>query len=117
MKLTQEFGLKDFLQMKILQHLKDVPLEYWDNLNSLGINYIWLMGVWKTNDSVVKEYCFEPGLVIEYKKALKDFKVEDVIGSPYSIDSYEINPSYWKFEDDLIELKKYLNSIGIKVNT
>ena len=72
--------------------IKDVPKEYWENLHEMGINYVWLMGVWKTNESVIKEYCFEPDLVNEYKKALRDFRDEDVIGSPYSIDSYEINP-------------------------
>ncbi len=73
-------------------------------LKSLGMDYIWLMGVWKTNESVVKEYCFEPGLVNDYNKALKDFKVEDVIGSPYSIDKYELNPHIGTIEE-LIELK------------
>lgn len=94
--------------------LKDVPKEYWQKLNELGMEYVWLMGIWKTNESVIKEYCFEPGLVNEYNKALRDFKEEDVIGSPYAIDSYQINPSI-ATEDDLLELKEYLNSLGIKL--
>jgi hypothetical protein len=94
--------------------LKDVPKEYWSNLFDYGINYVWLMGVWKTNESVIKEYCFEPGLVNEYEKALKDFKVEDVIGSPYSIDSYELNPLIGS-KEELLELKAHLNSNGVKL--
>ncbi|MCB0732283.1 MAG: glycosidase, partial [Ignavibacteriae bacterium] len=94
--------------------IKDVPKEYWKNLAELGMDYVWLMGVWKTNESVIREYCFEPDLIGEYNKALKDFKEDDVIGSPYSIDSYEINPIIGT-ENDLLELKEFLNSIGIKL--
>lgn len=84
--------------------IKDVPKEYWKNLHEMGINFVWLMGVWKTNESVIKEYCFEPDLVNEYKKALRDFRDEDVIGSPYSIDSYEINPKVGS-EQEILDLK------------
>ena len=38
----------------------------------------------------------------------------DVIGSPYSIDEYEVNPIIGSWEE-LFELKKYLNSIGVKL--
>jgi hypothetical protein len=92
--------------------LKNVPKEYWKNLYSLGMDYVWLMGIWRTNESVIKEYCFEPWLVQEYKRALNDFTDEDVIGSPYSIDAYEINPAVGT-EEELLELKEYLNSIGM----
>ncbi|MBK7104743.1 MAG: glycosidase [Ignavibacteriae bacterium] len=94
--------------------LKDIPQEYWYDLYLKGFNYIWLMGVWRTNESVIKEYCFEPGLVGDYGKALKDWSEKDVIGSPYSIDCYEINPSIGTSEE-IIELKNYLNSLGIKL--
>ncbi len=72
--------------------LKDIPLRIWDELAEKGINYIWLMGIWKNCPSTIQKYCFEENLVWEYKKALKDFDDEDVIGSPYSICEYEINP-------------------------
>ncbi len=94
--------------------LKDVPKDYWKHLHELGMDYIWLMGVWKTKESVIKEYCFEPGLVHEYNKALRDFKEEDVVGSPYSIDTYKLNPEIGT-EEELLDLKEYLNSIGIKL--
>jgi len=94
--------------------LKDIPEDYWKYLRDLGMDYIWLMGVWKTNESVIKEYCFVPGLVNEYQKALKDFNDKDVIGSPYSIDSYELNPAVGT-EEEIVELKQNLNSLGIKL--
>lgn len=113
-EINTRIWLKRFSTSSEKPTLKDVPVEYWKELLQLGIDHIWLMGVWKTNASVIKEYCFEPGLVNEYKKALKDFKNDDVIGSPYSIENYEINEEIGT-ETDLIELKEYLNSFGIKL--
>jgi len=94
--------------------IKDVPKEYWYDLYSKGFNLIWLMGIWQTNSTVVKEYCFEPGLISDYYKALKDWKDEDVIGSPYSIDVYDINPHIGT-KEDIVALKNYLNSLGMKL--
>ncbi|MCF8260121.1 MAG: glycosidase [Melioribacteraceae bacterium] len=94
--------------------LKDVPISYWEALKKLGMDYVWLMGIWQTNKETVPKYCFEDFLIREYQTALKDWKREDVIGSPYSIDFYEVNDSVGT-EKELIELKKYLNSIGIKL--
>jgi glycosidase len=75
---------------------------------------IWLMGVWDNNKSVINEYCFEPELISSYNSALKDWHKEDVIGSPYSIDRYEINPVLGT-RDDLLSFKKKLNDAGISL--
>ena len=83
-EINTRVWIKRFLSDTENPSLKDVPKDYWNNLKDLGIDYVWLMGIWKTNESVIKEYCFEQNLVLEYQKALRDFKDEDVIGSPYS---------------------------------
>lgn len=92
--------------------LRDVPLTYWEELRSKGINYVWMMGIWKTCDSVIDKYCFEEGLKKNYDKALKGWKHEDVIGSPFAIDSYNINPILGT-QEELIELKTILNKLGV----
>lgn len=92
--------------------LNDVPFSFWENLSSKGIDFVWFMGIWKTADSVINKYCFEEGLVDSYKKALKDFKNEDVIGSPYAVDCYEINESICT-KQELLEFKKNINSMGL----
>lgn len=94
--------------------LSDIPTEQLSSWRNLGFDFIWLMGVWKINDDVVKEYCFEPDLIADYGEALKDWKDDDVIGSPYSIDSYQLNPILGNL-DDLISLKKSLNKKGMKL--
>jgi glycosidase len=72
------------------------------------------MGIWKTCSSTISKYCFEPDLISSYNRSLKDWSKDDVIGSPYSIDEYDVNPTLGSW-GELIELKKYLNSIGIKL--
>ncbi len=94
--------------------LKDVPHGYWDKFVELGIENIWLMGVWRTPESAIKKYCFEPFLIEEYKKALKDFTYKDVIGSPYSIDDYEVS-EFVGGHAELLEVKKALNERGINL--
>lgn len=90
-EINTRVWLKRFDEGEQKATIKDVPKEYWYDLYLKGFNYIWLMGIWKTNESVIKDYCFEPGLISDYTKALKDWNDKDVIGSPYAIDCYEVN--------------------------
>ena len=99
---------------KFNKKLLDVPFNFYTDLALKGINMVWLMGIWKTSPGVINKYCFTPDLKNSYDKALKNWKKEDVIGSPYSIDEYDINPEIGSWKDILI-LKKNLNEIGIKL--
>ncbi len=94
--------------------LKDIPLSYWESLKNKGIDYVWLMGVWQTCHASVENYCFEDDLKRSYSRVLKDWKKEDVIGSPFAIDVYELNPDLGEPED-LLKLKNQLNEIGLKL--
>jgi len=94
--------------------LKDIPDEYWDYLKELGIDLVWLMGVWKISKSAVQRYAFEEDLTAEYERALKDWKEEDVIGSPYAIDVYDVNYDLGNL-DDLLKIKKKLNEREMKL--
>lgn len=93
--------------------LSEIPNEYFKILEQKGFDYIWLMGVWKIPEENIK-YAFSPDLVKAYKKCLPSWKQEDVIGSPYAIDSYQLNQAFGTF-DDLTNLKEKLNSIGLKL--
>lgn len=111
LEINTRIWIKRFGKNKKLSDIPDDQLDHWRNL---GLDFIWLMGVWKINDDAVKEFCFEPNLISEYNEALKDWKDEDVIGSPYSIDRYQINPVLGN-PDDLIKFKKRLNRKGMKL--
>ncbi len=94
--------------------LSDIPDEYFKNLADKGINIIWLMGIWKTQPAVIESCCFSVDLIASYNKTLSDWKKEDVIGSPYAIDVYEVNPKLGTI-DDLKKLREQLNKLGIRL--
>jgi len=94
--------------------LADISDSFIDDLKSKGIEILWLMGVWKTSKTLAKKCCFGIDLVPAYVKALSDWQKEDVIGSPFAIDDYIINPSLGD-EKDLLEFKKRLNRKNIKL--
>ena len=113
-EINTRVWLRQFDSNRRRATLKDVPDSYWANLAKKGMDYVWLMGVWQTSPSSIEKYCFESSLVDAYKKALPDWHKEDVIGSPYAIDSYKINPLVGD-EDELAKTRKQLKKHGLKL--
>lgn len=94
--------------------LSEIPDEYFADLAGKGIDIIWLMGIWKTTPQLIDACCYSPELISSYNKSLSDWKKEDVIGSPYSIDNYQINPDLGSLED-LKLLREQLTRLGLKL--
>lgn len=94
--------------------LAEAPISFFSELKEKGIDIIWLMGIWKNSEDSVDKYCFTSDLVSSYQKALKDWQKEDVIGSPYAIDSYCVNPRIG-CNEDLLAFKEKLNNLGLKL--
>ena len=94
--------------------IPDINQDFIDELNEKGIEILWLMGVWKTSSELAAHCCFGIDLIPGYMKALSDWKKEDVIGSPFAIDDYLLNPELGT-EDDLLRFKERLNKAGIKL--
>lgn len=73
--------------------LADVPEELLDEWSALGIDAIWLMGIWTTGE-IGRQLALEhPGMMDEYRKALPDVTPDDVIGSPYAVQEYRVAAS------------------------
>jgi len=94
--------------------LSKVPYDEWLRLKELGFDYVWLMGVWKRSRrsaeiarsiDVLREQC---------QFALPDWQPEDIVGSPYAIQSYEVDPMLGTSED-LRVVKKVLNELGMEL--
>lgn len=113
-EISTRVWIKRFSEGKKNFTLSDVPDSYWDELKGKGIDYVWLMGIWKTNLSSVQKYAFNEDLVQSYKHALKDWTRNDVIGSPYAIDTYEVNELLGNI-NDLLNIKNKLNARGMKL--
>ncbi|HQJ45524.1 MAG TPA: alpha-amylase family glycosyl hydrolase, partial [Ignavibacteriaceae bacterium] len=109
LEINSRVWIKRFGKDATLADVPDSQINFW---KSNGYDLIWLMGVWDNNKKVVAEFCFEPDLIKSYNEALKDWRKEDVIGSPYSIDKYEIN-SLLGTKEDLLNFKRRLNEAGI----
>ncbi len=94
--------------------LSTIPQNIFEDLADKGIDIVWTMGIWKTCTSLIESSCFSVDLVSSYSRSLNDWKREDVIGSPFSIDDYEINPKLGSWED-LHKFRETLNKYGIKL--
>jgi glycosidase len=70
--------------------LDTVPDQEWDAVASLGVDALWLMGVWERSPRGVRIAKSSQELQEEYALALPDVSFEDVVGSPYSIHRYEV---------------------------
>lgn len=94
--------------------LSAIPDQFINDLVQWGFDALWLMGVWQKNPETIEKYCYEPALVASYNNSLPDWQKKDVIGSPYSIDTYTVNSALGTL-DDLLHLRKRLNDAGIKL--
>lgn len=113
-EINTRVWIKRFQDLNPKSPLLSIPDSYWKNLIHKGIDYVWFMGIWSTCESLIPTCCFEDFLQKDYSKALKDWKVEDVIGSPYSINNYTVNEIFGG-ENSLIDFKKHLNKLGLKL--
>ena len=94
--------------------LRDIPESYIKYLSDNGFNIVWLMGIWQNCNSIIEQCCFNNELTSAYSKSLKDWTKPDVIGSPYSINKYEITPLLGNNED-LAAFRQLLAKYGIKL--
>ncbi|GJM31040.1 MAG: alpha-amylase [Saprospiraceae bacterium] len=94
--------------------LDDVPDSYWQFLAEQGMDYIWLMGIWKTVAEATQRYAFSEDLIREYRASLNAWQPKDVIGSPYAIDCYEPDVMVGNW-DQLARLRKKLKKLGMRL--
>ncbi len=94
--------------------LKNLPFSVFEELSKKNFQYVWMMGIWKNCSDIIDPVCFSPELIESYNNALRDWQKEDVIGSPYSIDEYVVNPLIGTSEDLKI-FKEKLNRLNLKL--
>jgi len=69
--------------------LGSVPPEEWDALATLGVDAVWLMGVWERSPAGIQVALRNEGLMADFRRALPDLEPGDVVGSPYCVRRYE----------------------------
>ncbi|KAG2385487.1 hypothetical protein C9374_003302 [Naegleria lovaniensis] len=106
-ELSQKYGYKI--------RLNNIPMQEFQNLKQLGVQYVWLMGMW-----TIGEYgrCRATDLSMratDYALNLPDYQMEDIIGSPYQVLQYTVNELEIGTDNDLINLRQKLNAMGLKL--
>ncbi|MFW9952376.1 MAG: alpha-amylase family glycosyl hydrolase [Candidatus Thorarchaeota archaeon] len=86
--------------------LNDIPLELMDSEFSF-FDVVWLMGVWERSPRGREIAMNHEGLQGEYKKTLRYYNSQDVVGSPYSVYYYHVS-SYLGGSDALKKFREEL---------
>ncbi len=73
--------------------LADVPAAAWDQLAGFRFDAVWLMGVWQRSAYGPKVDLEDPERRQQFDAVLPDWTPEDVIGSPYAVRCYEVEPA------------------------
>ncbi|MCT1352243.1 alpha-amylase family glycosyl hydrolase [Gordonia sp. p3-SID1431] len=73
--------------------LGSVPDEQWDVIAALGFDAVWLMGVWERSPAGIAIALGNDELMSEFQTALPDVEAADVVGSPYCIRDYRVDPA------------------------
>jgi len=72
--------------------LETVPDGEWDRLRSLGFDFIYLMGVWRRSQIGRRIFRTDAQNFHNFDTALPNWKVCDIVGSPFSIRDYSPDP-------------------------
>jgi hypothetical protein len=94
--------------------LAGVPQDELERVVSLGFDAVWLMGVWERSPAARQMSRTAPGLLEEYARTLPDFTEEDIVGSPYAIIAYRVDPTLGG-DEGLADFRARLSAAGLRL--
>jgi len=74
--------------------LATVPEPVWEAIADLGVNAVWLMGVWERSPAGLAVALANDGLRDEFRRALPDVTLDDIAASPYCVRQYVADPRF-----------------------
>ena len=92
--------------------LRNIPRSEWTNFRKVGIDLIWLMGMWQRSPYSREKARGEPALVEACSNILENFQTDDIVGSPYAVYDYIPDSRFGSFAD-LFALKKVMEEEGL----
>ena len=92
--------------------LKNIPVREWRRLREMGIDLIWLMGVWHRSPYSRQVARDDKRFINACRSILESFEMEDILGSPYAVYRYIPNPGFGSLHD-LAALKRNLEDEGL----
>ena len=97
-----------------LVRLDEVTDEDWDVITPPGIDAVWLMGVWRRSPAGLDVARSNVELMESFRQALPDLTDADVIGSPYCVRDYHVDPMFGG-DDGLASAREGLAKRGIRL--
>lgn len=94
--------------------IAEVPASEWERLRQLGFDLIYLMGIWKRSAAGRTLSRSQTSLFSRYDECLPGWTLDDVPGSPFSIQAYEPDPRIGSWHD-LKALHKQLHALGMRL--
>lgn len=94
--------------------LGSVPDAELDAIAELGADAVWLMGVWERSPAGRRVALEHAGLREDYTRALPGWGPEDVVGSPYAIRRYSVEPRLGT-RGELASIRRRLAARGMKL--
>jgi glycosidase len=94
--------------------LANVPDDVLDRLAGFNFDAVWLMGVWERSPAGIAIARAHADLQDEFHRALPDFSPADVIGSPYAVRRYVVDPHLGGTEG-LAAFREALAARGIRL--
>jgi hypothetical protein len=74
--------------------LDDVDDSFIDQAAKRGFEWLWLLGVWQTGQTGRMISRSDPKLLRECREVLADFSQDDISGSPFSVQSYDVHRDF-----------------------
>src|SRR4051812_15371044 len=75
------------------------------------IDAVWLMGVWERSPAGLEIARGNAGLMADFRDAVPGLRDEDIIGSPYCVRRYKVDPRF----GDLADARAALTERGLKL--
>lgn len=94
--------------------LKNVPSQEWDAIARLHMDAVWLMGVWERSPAGLAIARSSRSLISDCLRVLPDMSEEDLIGSPYCVRRYVVDPAFGGPEG-LEAARKHLIARGLRL--
>lgn len=94
--------------------LADVPDDALARIADCRFDAVWLMGVWERSAGARDVSRSVRALHDEYRRALPDYGVDDVVGSPYAVNQYRVD-AVLGGDDGLATLRTRLARHGLRL--
>lgn len=94
--------------------LRDVPDSEWDNIASLGFDFVWLMGIWERSPVGRRFFQTDSPSFPGFDAVLPGWKLSQIVGSPYSVYRYRPDARIGSWTDlDFVREKLRERHIGL----